>query len=78
VDVVWTERGTFRIAVYQVAPIWVITRVAPVRSVEPCGHNGKYVVNFAKPAHSSGPINLVARGKVKAPQAPRNANHGRL
>jgi len=66
------------IAVYQVAPIYSITHIAPVKSIEPWKDSGKYVVNFSEPAQAIGPIPLVKDGRVKAPQAPRYASRQRL
>ena len=66
------------IAVYQVAPIYSITHIAPVKSIEPWKDSGKYVVNFSEPAEAIGPIPLVKGGRVKAPQASRYASRQRL
>lgn len=65
--------GTMRpqikyIAAYQVRPISAITHVAPVRSIEPWGDGGKFVVNFAEPAQEIKPIKLVPNSRVKALQ----------
>jgi hypothetical protein len=75
--------GTMRpqikhIAVYQVRPISAITHVAPVRSIEPWGDTGKFVVNFAEPAEQIGPIRLVTKGRVKALQNIRYTTLERL
>lgn len=59
------------IAAYQVAPVSAITHFAPVTSIEQWKDTNKYKLNFAKPAKRIGPIRLVPKGRVKAPQAPR-------
>lgn len=56
------------IAVYRKAPQSAITHFAPVESIEAWKDSGKYVINFAKPAEAIGPIKLIAKGRVKAPQ----------
>ena len=69
------------IASYRVDPTSAITHLAPVRSIEPWGTGGKFVVNFAEPAHPIGPIRLVSKeegGKVRAPQASRYTVKHRL
>lgn len=59
------------IAVYRVAPESAITHVATVSSIEPWKDTNKYVVNFADAPEKIKPVCLVAKSKVKAPQAPR-------
>jgi len=76
--------GTMRpqikyIAAYQVAPISAITHIAPVKSIEPWGDSGKYVVYFSEPAKEiNPPIKLVPKGRVKALQNLRYATLNRL
>ncbi len=75
--------GTMRpqikyIAAYQVRPISAITHVAPVRSIEPWGDSGKFVVNFAEPAEEIGAIELVSNSRVKALQNIRYTTLERL
>ena len=66
------------IAVYRVAPESSITHMAPVSSIEQWKDTNKYVVNFAKAATEIGPIRLVPKSNVKAPQAPRYTSKERL
>jgi hypothetical protein len=66
------------VAVYRVAPTSAITHVAPISSIEPWQDTGKKVINFAKPAEEIGPIKLVRKGKVKAPQGLRYTSYDRL
>lgn len=66
------------IAVYVAAPTSAITYVAPVKSIEQWQDSSKYVINFAEPASEIGPIQLVKKGRVKAPQGPRYTTHQRL
>lgn len=66
------------IAVYQVAPQSAITHIAPVANIEQWKNTSKYVVNFASPSEPIGPINLVKKGAVKAPQGPRYTSKVRL
>jgi len=75
--------GTMRpqikyIAAYQVSPESAITHFAPVSSIESWGDTGKYVVNFAEPAKKIGPIKLVSKSRVKAPQNIRYTTLERL
>ncbi len=53
------------IAVYQVAPVSAITYIAPVKSIEPWGESGKYVVNFTEPAKKIRSIPRKKNGRVK-------------
>ncbi len=39
------------IAAYQVAPISAVTHLAPVKSIAPWKDSGKFVLDFAEPAH---------------------------
>ena len=66
------------IAVYRVAPVSAITHIAPVASIEQWRDTNKYVVNFVSPAKKIGPIRLVRKGVVKAPQGPRYTSKERL
>ena len=68
------------IAAYQVDPVSAITHIAPVESIQRWQDTSKYVLNFATPAQSIGPIRLVPKpkGKVKALQAPRYTSYSRL
>lgn len=66
------------LAVYRVAPESAITHVAKVASIERWKDSGKYVLNFAEPAQEIGPLKLVPKGAVKAPQAPRYTTYARL
>jgi hypothetical protein len=66
------------IAVYRVAPVSAITHIADVQNIEQWKETNKYVVNFAEPAREIGPIKLVPKSAVKAPQAPRYTSLSRL
>jgi hypothetical protein len=66
------------VAAYRVAPTSAITHVAPISSIEPWQDTDKKVINFAEPAEKIGPIKLVHKGKVKAPQSLRYTSHERL
>ena len=66
------------IAVYRVAPTSAITHVAEVQSIQQWKDTNKYVVNFAAPATKIGPLKLVPKSVVKAPQAPRYTSSVRL
>ena len=66
------------IAVYRVAPKSAITHIAPVSSIEQWKDTSKYVVNFASSAVEIGPIKLVAKGIVRAPQGSRYTSRERL
>ncbi|CAM4483438.1 MAG: hypothetical protein LEGION0403_FIIPPAGN_02866 [Legionella sp.] len=66
------------IAAYQVAPISAITHLATIKSIEPWGDNGKWVINFEDTAEEIELIPLKKDGKVKAPQAPRYAVKDKL
>jgi hypothetical protein len=58
------------IAAYVTAPIKAITHVAPVKHVEPYGHEGKFRVVFSEPAHKIGPIPLgdAPKGSMQGPR----------
>ncbi len=66
------------IAVYRVAPTSAITHVAEVQSIEQWKDGSKYVVNFTAPAKKIGPLKLVPKSAVKAPQCPRYTSLSRL
>ncbi len=66
------------IAAYRVAPESAIIHIAPVASIEQWPDTNKYVVNFAEPASSIGPIRLLNGGSVRPPQGPRYTSHIRL
>ncbi len=66
------------IAVYRVAPESAITHIARVLSIEQWKDTSKYVVNFASPAEAIGPVGLVQKGAVNAPQGPRYTARARL
>lgn len=66
------------VAVYRTAPTSAITHVAPISSIEPWQDTDKKVINFAEPAEKIGPIKLVHKGKVKAPQGLRYTSYERL
>ena len=58
-------------AAYRVAPVSAITHIASVRSIEQYKGSNKYILYFSEPAKKIGPIKLVAKGQVRAPQGPR-------
>ena len=66
------------IAAYQVAPISAITHVATVDRIEQWKDTNKYVVYFENSAQQIGPIKLVPKGNVKAPQSSRYTSLERL
>ncbi|MFC1877935.1 hypothetical protein ACFL2E_11805 [Thermodesulfobacteriota bacterium] len=66
------------IAAYRVAPKSAITHVAPVKSIEQWKDTNKYILHFSGPAREIGPIKLVPKGKVKAPQNSRYTSLERL
>jgi hypothetical protein len=66
------------IAAYQVAPISAITHIAAVKSIEPWKDTGKFILHFAEPAKTIGPITLVKGGRVKAPQSSRYTTREKL
>lgn len=72
------RRSIKYIAVYRVAPISAITHLATIKSIEPWGDNGKWVINFAEPAKEIKTVALKKDGKVKAPQSPRYASKDKL
>lgn len=66
------------IAGYQIRPISAITHIAPVKSIEPYGDEGKSIVYFAAPAEEVEHIPLVKNGKVRAFQNLRYTTFERL
>ena len=66
------------IAGYQTAPISAITYYAEVAKIEKYEDTEKYIVYFKDRAKKIGPINLVPKSRVKAPQAPRYTNFEKL
>jgi hypothetical protein len=66
------------IAAYQVAPVSAITHIAKVHKIEQWKDSNKYVLYFEEAAKPIGPINLVPKGLVKAPQGPRYTSMSRL
>ena len=66
------------IAVYQVAPVSAITHIAKVDRIEAWKDTNKYVVYFEGSAKQIGPIELVPKGNVKAPQSSRYTSLQRL
>jgi hypothetical protein len=66
------------IAAYQVAPISAITHIAKVDRIEQWKDTNKYVVYFEEPAKQIGPIELIPKGIVKAPQSSRYSNLQRI
>lgn len=66
------------IAAYQVTPISAITHIAKVKSIEPWGQKGKWVLNFSEPAIEITHVILKKNGKIRAPQSPRYAVRERI
>lgn len=66
------------IAAYQVSPESKITHIAKIDSIKQWKDTSKYIINFAGPAKTVGPIPLVPKGKIKAPQAPRYTSKAKL
>ena len=66
------------VAAYRVAPDSAITHIAPVESIKQWKDTNKYILNFSSPATEIGPIKLMPKGRVKAPQAPRYTSRTRL
>jgi hypothetical protein len=50
----------------------------PISSIAPWQDTDKKVINFAEPAEKIGPLKLVPKGKVKAPQGLRYTSYERL
>jgi len=66
------------IAAYRVAPTSAITHIATVKSIAQWKDTNKYILHFSEPAKKIGPIKLVPKGKVKAPQNSRYTSLERL
>jgi hypothetical protein len=71
------RRNIKYIAVYRAAPVSAITHIARVRSVEAWHDSHKLVVNFGPPKRI-GPIPLVKKGRIAAPQRFRYASRKRI
>jgi len=63
---------------YPESPVSAITHVAKVGAIEPRKDTQKYCVAFKEPAHKIGPIPLMPRGTVTAPQNIRYTSFSRL
>lgn len=70
------ERIKF-IACYRVSPISAITHLATIKSIEPWGKTGKWLINFEK-IEEINTIPLNKNGKVKAPQNHRYTLRNKL
>jgi len=66
------------IAAYRVAPESAITHVAGVKSIEQWQESNKYILYFTEPAKEIGPIKLVPKSIVKAPQNSRYTSFDKL
>jgi hypothetical protein len=66
------------IAGYQIRPVSAITHVAPVKSIEPYGEEGKSIIYFSEPATEIEPIRMVKGGRVKTFQNLRYTTLDRL
>jgi hypothetical protein len=66
------------IAAYQIRPVSAITYIAPVKSIEPYGDEGKSIVYFSEPAKPISPIPMVKGGKVKTFQNLRYTTFDKL
>jgi hypothetical protein len=66
------------IAAYRVAPESAITHIAEVKSIEQWQDSNKYILNFTEPAKKIGPIKLVPKSIVKAPQSSRYTSYEKL
>jgi hypothetical protein len=66
------------IAAYQVAPKSAITHIAEVKSIERWKDSNKYILNFTKPAREIGPIKLVPKSIIKAPQNSRYTSYDKI
>jgi hypothetical protein len=66
------------IAAYRVAPISSITHYAEVDRIEKYQNTEKFIVFFKGPSEKIGPIKLVPKGKIKAPQGPRYTTFTKL
>jgi hypothetical protein len=66
------------IAGYQIRPVSAITHIAPVKSIEPHGDEGKSIIYFSEPATAIEPIPMVKGGRVKTFQNLRYTTLDRL
>jgi hypothetical protein len=66
------------VAAYRVAPESAISHVAPVESIKQWKDSNKYILYFSSPPVEIGPIKLLPKGRVRAPQAPRYTSHALL
>lgn len=66
------------VAVYQVAPISVITHVAEVERIEKYKDSDKYILYFKDDAKQIKKVPLSGLTKGKAPQAPRYTSYAKL
>ena len=66
------------IAAYRAAPESAITHIAEVKSIAQWQDSNKYVLFFTEPAKEIGPIKLVPKSIVKAPQNSRYTSYDKL
>lgn len=66
------------IAAYRVAPESAITHIAEVRSIKQWQESNKYILQFTEPAKEIGPIKLVPKSTVRAPQNSRYTSYDKL
>lgn len=66
------------IAAYQTAPVYAITHIAPVASIEPWQGTDKVVLNFSAAPRPIGPLSLQKEGKVSHLQNLRYTSRRKL